>query len=67
MEQTQNLNPAATTMDDPIIPKAPETKNVAKSNPMVEVMEGITLAALLILFSFLWMVGASLYMGATWV
>jgi len=31
---------------------------------LIEVMEGITLAAILILFSFLFMMGASLYMGA---
>ncbi|MFH0853481.1 MAG: hypothetical protein V1853_03680 [bacterium] len=67
MEQTQNLNPAAPTMDEPTSPQIPQKSKTVNLNPMVEVMEGITLAALLILFSFLWMMVASLYMGATWV
>lgn len=54
------MNPQATpTMDQPT-----EGQAKAQSHVLVEVMEGVTLSALLILFSFLWAVGASLYLGA---
>jgi len=46
----------------PVEPKPAEVKAKPPVNVMVEVMEGITLSALLILFSFLWMEGATFYL-----
>lgn len=43
-------------------PKPAEVKAKAPANVMAEVMEGVTLSSLLILFSFLWMEGATFYL-----
>ncbi|USN54006.1 MAG: hypothetical protein H6760_02445 [Candidatus Nomurabacteria bacterium] len=60
MEPSQmNTTPVASTTDQPAAAQAK-----AQPHVLVEVMEGVTLSALLILFSFLWAVGASVYMGA---
>ncbi len=58
-ETTANVAVAGQT---PSEPKPAEVKAKAPVNVMAEVMEGITLSALLILFSFLWMEGATFYL-----
>ncbi len=55
-----NTQAPAATMPAPVMPAVGETPKPAKAqhNPLVEVMEGVTLSALLILFAFLYMFGA---------
>jgi hypothetical protein len=56
-----NAQAQAATMPAPAMPVVAATEPKAakaKGNPLVEVMEGVTLSALLILFTFLYMFGA---------
>jgi hypothetical protein len=56
-----NTQAQAATLNVPAVPVQPivaSKTQMRQSNPLVEVMEGVTLSALLILFTFLYMFGA---------